>query len=92
MGGGRDRGASEMQHGVADYGELTAQLPDETFATGKPPASSRPRHDVTQQRDVVRALPAALRSQHARLAHGYSPLEVLNDFLLSYIFGQISHP
>lgn len=35
--------ASEMQHGVADYGELTAQLPDETFATGKPPASSRVR-------------------------------------------------
>lgn len=35
--------ASEMQHGVADYGELTAQLPDETFATGKPPASSRLR-------------------------------------------------
>lgn len=39
VGGGRARvvfilTASEMQHGVADYGELTAQLPDETLLRG----------------------------------------------------------
>lgn len=60
MGGGRVLIASEMQHSVADYGELTAQLPDETLLRGNlllHPDSTKMCHN-TEMSYVLRSEPS----------------------------------
>lgn len=87
--------APEMLHSVTDHGELTAQLPNGTLLRLGGGGDLLLHLDFTKNCDTTERDAGRAPRRYAKRIKTYaqivrvlySPLEVLNDFLLSYIFG-----